>query len=198
MTLPRLVLPSQAMPWGRAIADSAAATARAIRAQADDSTSVGRQFAARADSMSRSIRQITNTADISVVPLPDWSGTIGFSAGTQIIQSAEYSISPPSQDVTECRLIINFDADKTAGSGSVATAVPTMRVNGHIFSALVQVNRQPPNVFDFVFGSLSGLIPLSPGQAVTFRYGVRMGPTAGVTTLFHNATAWLVFYRSIQ
>lgn len=200
MTLPRLVLPSQGMPWGRAVQDLATATASRLRSARNDSSSVGRQFAARADALSAQIAHVQNTATMIQIPIANFSASSGFSSTPVTLASPAYFASPPIQGATECRVIVNFQAEKTGGSpsSSLAVAVPVMRVNGKVVGALMQVNRQAPNIFTNMFGSLSATIPILDGSPISVEIGARFGFTPGITMSFYSASAWLAFYGSIQ
>ena len=200
MKLPTLALPSQAMPWGRAIQDAALSGAQGLRAIQGDSLNAGRQFASNADALSSQIKHVRNTATIARVPVMPFTASLPSDPGPQTAASAPYFASPPVQGATECRVIANFEAEKIGGSGaaSMAIAVPVMRVNNKVVGALMQVNRQAPNVFTSMMGSLSTVVPLVPGEAVSVEIGVRFGFTPGIDISVYNASIWFAFYGSVQ
>lgn len=193
MTRPKLVLPSQAMPWGRWVESTQDSIAAALARETQDADSAGNVFAGRADLIGSQIASLTSVAAIYSRSLPGFSQTrsTNSSASGYVYSAPAQSFNPPRPDRSYAYTVVaSFDVAGTLFTFPAAL----LRTNG-VDNMSRHENLQPGRETSATL-SIFGSGNISPGQSVTAEVAVQ-GPAPG-TANFTRVQLWCIFSGSIS
>lgn len=190
-----LILPSNAMPWGRWLEGTQDDTTGQIDRIKSDPNSPGNQFKVQAEKVASQINGI-QVSSIREFPLPGFSHSVSGPLGTRVNSiSSTYTFSSPTSVTTSCLAIVNF---RITSSSGVAPMLPMIKVNGQMFSDVGANPQRPPTNSAQGYYAVMGNVLLTSGQTVSLEYGAASSATPSINTLtFDLATVWLAFYGGL-
>ena len=191
-TPPRLILPQNAMPWGRWVQQNVIETAQSL----NDIGSGGAEFTNKADNIAQQIKGI-QVASIALSQPPGFNASVtgGISDPVRNVLSPVYSFSAPDALQTSCQVIVNFRITATSGEAPDWTI---MQVNGNSFSDVSHDVRRPPFVNTQGYYAAQGKVELTPGQTVNVQFGAKAQPLPNSNLVFDSIYIWLAFYGRIR
>lgn len=193
MTRPTLILPSQAMPWGRWVESQQDSIAASLARETQDSNSAGNVFASRADVIQSQIASLTSVAAIYSISLPPFSVTrsTNSSASGYVYGSSVQVFNPPRPDRPYSYTVIgSFDVSGTLFTFPAAL----IRANG-VENMSRNENLQPGRETAATL-SIAGTGTSGVSEPVSVEVAVQ-GPAPGTAT-FSRMQIWCIFSERLS
>lgn len=192
-TPPKLVLPSQAMPWGRWVVDETARQNDALDAIRGDANSAGNVFASAVGTLGRQISGVSAVSAIYDREIPQFTVTRSGTANVNVFDSAAQTFSPPEPDRSyRVSVVANINATSTF---PLNFAYSILRVNGTEYQFRHDNGSTGTSGSLFANFSAMGGVDIAPSEPVNIQFAIAASGAGTLTFTGCKLTA--IFNGSI-
>lgn len=187
---PKLVLPSQSMPWGRWLLETQSSTDSALSRVEQEVGNSSATFSGQASSMAAQIEAIPSLAGITQFNVPDFTVSRPVATGTfRVWDSPSYTINPPRPDKFYTASVI---AVMNVSGVPLFFARSYLRING-VDDSFSHENNQGNPLSTF---SIMGTRTIGPGEALSIQFAVSSAATG--TASFNACRLYAIFNGRIS